>query len=205
MVPSRATAADGLIEIHQRFGELLPDDLLRAEDPETGAKIRVIPGKLREHDVKVGHHIPVSPGALPRILERFEAVYSKLGRTDSILAAATAHHRLLWIHPFLDGNGRVARLMSYAMLLDTLDTGGIWSIARGLARNEGTYKSKLMACDAERRNDLDGRGQLSEEALAEFTLYFLTTCIDQVEFMEGLVQPNRLRVNARVKVHHWPA
>ncbi len=81
-----------------------------------------------------------------------------MGRIDRILAAATAHHRLLWIHPFLDGNGRVARLMSYAMLLETLDTGGVWSIARGLARNESTYKSKLMACDTHRRNDLDGRG-----------------------------------------------
>ena len=100
--------------------------------------------------------------------------------TDSILGAATAHHRLLWINPFLDGNGRVARLMSYTMLLDTLDTGGIWSITRGLARHEGTYKSQLMACDAHRRNDLDGRGHLSEEALTEFTRYFLTTCIDQV-------------------------
>ena len=50
-----------------------------------------------------------------------------------------------------------------------------------------------MACDAERRNDLDGRGHLSEEALAEFTRFFLTTCIDQVEFMEGQVQPDRLR------------
>jgi Fic family protein len=36
----------------------------------------------------------------------------------------------LWIHPFLDGNGRVARLMSHAMLLEALGTGGIWSIAR---------------------------------------------------------------------------
>ena len=189
----RATTADGLIEIHQRFSELLPDDLLWAENPETGEKIRAIPGKLRERDVKVGRHIPVSPGALPRFLERFEVAYTKLGRTDSILAAATAHHRLLWTHPFLDGNGRVARLMSYTMLLDTLDTGGIWSIARGLARHEGTYKSQLMACDAHRRNDLDGRGHLSEEALAEFARYFLTTCIDQVQFMERLVQPDRLR------------
>ena len=113
--------------------------------------------------------------------------------TDSILGAATAHHRLLWINPFLDGNGRVARLMSYTMLLDTLDTGGIWSITRGLACHEGTYKGQLMACDAERRNDLDGRGHLSEEAFTEFTRYFLTTCIDQVEFMKGLVQPDRLR------------
>ena len=110
-----------------------------------------------------------------------------------LVAVAAAHHRLLWIHPFLDGNGRVARLMSYAMLLETLDTGGIWSIARGLARNESTYKGLLMACDAPRRNDLDGRGHLSEEALAKFTKFFLTTCIDQVDFMEGLVSPDRLR------------
>ena len=189
----RATTADGLIEIHRRFGELLPDELLWAEDPETGEKIKIIPGSLRQRDVKVGRHIPVSPGALPRFLKRFEDVYGRLGKTDSILASSSAHHRLLWIHPFLDGNGRVARLMSYAMLLETLDTGGIWSIARGLARNESTYKSHLMACDAKRRNDLDGRGNLSEEALAEFTIFFLNICIDQVKFMEDLVQPDRLR------------
>ncbi len=136
----RATTADGLTEIHRRFSELLPEELLWAADPETGERIKVIPGELRQRDVKVGRHIPVSPGALPRFVERFEAVYGKLGKTDTILAAASAHHRLLWIHPFLDGNGRVARLMSHAMLLETLDTGGVWSIARGLARDEGTYK-----------------------------------------------------------------
>ena len=189
----RAPSVDGLIETHRRFCEMLPDDLLQAEDPETGERIRVIPGTLRERDVTVGRHVPVSPGALPRILERFEAVYDRLGKTDGILAAACAHHRLLWIHPFLDGNGRVARLMSHAMLLEALDTGGVWSIARGLARNEETYKSLLMACDAGRRNDLDGRGHLSEEALAAFTRFFLATCIDQVDFMEALVQPDRLR------------
>ncbi|GMQ90366.1 MAG: Fic family protein [Gammaproteobacteria bacterium] len=189
----RATTTDGLCEIHRRFGELLPPDLLWAEDLETGEKIKVVPGALRQRDVKVGQHIPVSPGAIPRFMTRFESVYSRLGRTDSILAAATAHHHLVWIHPFLDGNGRVARLMSHAMLLDTLDTGGVWSIARDLARNVDEYKSLLAACDLPRRNDLDGRGHLSEEALAEFTRFFITTCIDQVNFMEELVQPERLR------------
>jgi Fic family protein len=69
-----------------------------------------------------------------------------LGKAETIIAAAAAHHWLLWIHPFLDGNGRVARLMSHAMLLEALDTGGIWSIARGLARNVNSYKSHLAAC-----------------------------------------------------------
>jgi Fic family protein len=126
-------------------------------------------------------------------MARFEQVYSHLGKTDQILAAAAAHHRLLWIHPFLDGNGRVARLMSHAMLLETLNTGGVWSVARGLARNEQQYKSLLMACDQTRKNDLVGRGNLSESALAEFTEFFLSVCIDQIDFMQSLVQPDRLR------------
>ena len=189
----KAASAAGVIEIHRRFCDLLPDDLLWVENPDTKERLRVVPGELRQRDVKVGRHVPISPGALPRFLKRFEQAYAKLGRVDSIVAAAAAHHRLLWLHPLLDGNGRVARLMSYAMLREELDTGGIWSIARGLARNEAAYKDHLAACDLPRRNDLDGRGELSEEALAEFAVFFLTICIDQVRFMEQLVQPNRLR------------
>jgi hypothetical protein len=37
--------------------------------------------------------------------------------------------------------------MSHAVLLETLDTGGIWSVARGLARNLATYRGHLMAFD----------------------------------------------------------
>lgn len=189
----RATTQEGIIEVHRRFCELLPEELLWVENPDTKERIQVIAGKLRDRDVAVGRHVPVSPGALPRFLTRCEEAYAKLGKTDAIIASACAHHRLLWIHPFLDGNGRVARLMSYAMQRETLDTGGIWSIARGLARNEAAYKQHLTACDMQRRNDLDGRGTLSEEALAEFAIFFLQTCIDQVAFMQGLVQPDQLR------------
>ena len=93
------------------------------------------------------------------------------------------------MHPFLDGNGRVARLMSHAMLLGILDTGAVWSVSRGLARNVQQYKTLLANCDATRRNDLDGRGALSEEALAELTRFFLTVCIDQVDFMRASSSP----------------
>jgi Fic family protein len=141
----------------------------------------------------VGRHIVVSPGAVPRFLAYFEKTCSGVGKADVILATAAAHHRLLWVHPFLDGNGRVTRLMSHAMLLDGLDTGAVWSMARGLARSDGAYKQHLTQCDLPRRNDLDGRGNPSEEALASFTRFFLETCIDQVNFMESLMQPDRLR------------
>ena len=189
----RAVTTEGICEIHRRFCAELPEALLWVEDPENMERVRVVPGELRKRDVKVGGHVAISAGAVPRFLKRFEHVYNHLGKTDSILAAAPAHHRLLWIHPFLDGNGRVARLMSHASLLETLDTGAVWSVARGLARNVEEYKRHLAACDAPRRNDLDGRGNLSEEALASFSEFFLKACTDQVSFMESLMQPDRLR------------
>ena len=189
----RAVTADGIREIHRRFCELLPDDMLWIEEPDTHERRCVIPGELRRRDVRVGRHVPVSPGAVSRFLARVENGYGRVGKADAILAAAAAHHRLLWIHPFLDGNGRVTRLVSHAMLLETLDTGAVWSVARGLARSERAYKAHLGECDLPRRNDLDGRGNLSEEALASFTRFFLETCIDQVAFMENLMQPDRLR------------
>ncbi|MCC6265569.1 MAG: Fic family protein [Bryobacterales bacterium] len=189
----RALTTDGIREIHRRFCELLPDDLLWVDNPATKDRLRVLPGELRTRDVQVGTHVAISPAALPRFLKRFEAVYGNTGKAESIAATAAAHHRLLWMHPFLDGNGRVARLMSHAQLLNTLDTGALWSVARGLARNVQEYKRLLASCDQTRRNDLDGRGNLSEEALGEFTQFFLNVCIDQVTFMESLIQPDRLR------------
>lgn len=189
----RVTAQETILEIHRRFGELLPDELLIVTNPDTGEKIRMVPGALRTRDVKVGRHIAISPGAIPRFLSRFDGAYKMLGRSQKLLAVAAAHHRLAWIHPFLDGNGRVIRLMSYAMLRELLDTGGIWSVARGLARSETSYKAHLMACDEPRRGNLDGRGTLSETALADFTRFFLEMCLDQVRFMEEIIEPERLR------------
>jgi Fic family protein len=194
-----ALSASGLCEIHRRFCSLLPEDLLWVEEPRTHQRTPVVPGQLRHRDVQVGQHVSISPGALPRFLARFEEVYRRVGKAEIIISAAAQHHRFLWMHPFLDGNGRVARLMSHAVLLEALDTGGIWSVARGLARSVERYKELLANCDLTRWNDLDGRGNLSEDALVKFTHFFLTVCIDQVTFMEGLVQPDRLRT----RILHW--
>lgn len=188
-----AVTIEAIRDIHRRFHAELPDDLKWVEDPITKKRLPVHPGELRRHDVQVGRHVCISPGAVPRFLARFEEEFSKLGKAETVMATAAAHHRLAWIHPFMDGNGRVMRLMSHATLLETLDTGAVWSISRGLARNVEDYKSHLAACDMPRRNDLDGRGALSEKALENFTEFFLGVCLDQVNFMEGLVQPDRLR------------
>lgn len=194
---SPATTAS-LLEIHRRFCAELPEELLWVEGREQGIRDKVAPGVFRARDVAVGKHIPISSGAVARFMQRFEDVYAELGKSATILASAAMHHRFLWIHPFLDGNGRVVRLMSHATFLQTLDTGGVWSVARGLARNVEAYRAHLAECDLPRRNDLDGRGVLSQEALVRFTTFFLQTCLDQVAFMETLMQPDRLLVRIKL-------
>src|SRR4029077_5928443 len=64
----RKTTLEALREIHRRFCEKLPDELLWVKNPESGERMRVVPGELRRRDVKVGRQVPVSPGALPRFI-----------------------------------------------------------------------------------------------------------------------------------------
>lgn len=176
--------------LHQEFCTQLPQELLIVENPDTGEKAIVAPGEIRDKTVKVGHHVPPYPKSIMDFMKRFDEAYNpkKLSQPQRIIASAAAHHRFLWVHPFFDGNGRVARLMSYAALLREGIGNPLWSIARGLARNAVPYKKLLMSADSERLNDLDGRGHLSQEALINFCHFFLTTAIDQVNYMHSLLQ-----------------
>jgi len=180
--------------VHEQFCSALPEEMLWVENPDTGERLKVIPGELRTRTVRVGHHVPPPPEMLAAYMPRLAEVYEpgKLSRQQQIVSVAAAHHRLLWIHPFLDGNGRVARLISHAMLLRLRVGSGLWSVARGLARRADRYRDLLAAADAPRRDDFDGRGARSLAALKDFCQFFLETCIDQVNFMSDLLQPSEL-------------
>ena len=180
--------------LHREFCRRLPEELLGVENPDTGASVRLVPGRLRDGDVAVGRHIAPPANDLPRFLDHYQSAYTRnwLSRTQSIIAVGAAHHRLLWIHPFYDGNGRVARLLSHAMLLHLGVGSSLWSVARGLARNVGEYKTRLAEADAPRQGNYDGRGERSTAKLEEFCAFFLRICIDQVEFMGSLLRPGEL-------------
>jgi Fic family protein len=125
------------------------------------------------------------------MMTRFFQAYSNpnILATNQPVAIAAAHHRLAWIHPFGDGNGRVARLYSQACFIRAgIDGFGLWTLSRGLARRRSAYFAALDAADQKRWNDLDGRGNLSDRALADFCCFFLETVLDQIQFMSGLFQ-----------------
>lgn len=159
----------------------------------------MVPGELRTRQVAVGRHEAPTAAALPRFIERWAQVYGQQRRGEaSVVALAAAHHRLAWMHPFLDGNGRVAGLHTHLLLHTGGNTKGIWSPLRAYARTEARYKALLQAADEHRRGDLDGRGNLSQSALIDWVNYHFDVCIDQVEFMAGMldIQGMRGRIEA---------
>ncbi len=187
--------------LHEEFCSRLPPEMLFVTDPATGERLEVEPGRWRRRDVEVGRHLPPEPNDLPRFMARFDAAYKApvLNRFRQIQAVGAVHQRFLWIHPFLDGNGRVARLMSHA-LLKRLGVGtSLWSVARGLAREENRYKALLAGADGPRQGDRDGRGNLTHRGLVEFCRFFLEQSLDQVRFMSNLLEPSNL-LN-RMEIH----
>lgn len=189
-----------LRRVHYEFCTRLPDDMLTIRVEEEDAKgektgvvheYPVVPGKYRTDYVKVGQHKAVEPSMVPAFMQRFDRGYSKpyVRATNSVIATAAAHHRLLWIHPFLDGNGRVARLHSYAMLKRWGIGSELWSVARGLARRVNNYKAALQRADDPPQFMTDGRGTLSDGRLAELASFFIEVCKDQVEFMATMIEP----------------
>ena len=187
-------ASAGFIRwLHEEFYRDAPAAMLVVRN-DTSER-RMTPGAFRarpDEDVTVGRHQPPSPDKVAAFMAHFEQRYrlAPLGAGGRIMAIAAAHHRLNYIHPFLDGNGRVSRLMSHAMALYAgVGAHGLWSVSRGLARglaSRGEYKRMMDHADMPRQGDLDGRGNLSRRALADFTAWFLKVCLDQVTFMTGL-------------------
>ncbi len=193
--------------LHREFYRDGPQAMLRIGEGERAFDME--PGAWRskpEHDVAVGRHVPPSSDRVADFMQYFESRYrlEPLGKAGRILAIPAAHHRFNYVHPFPDGNGRVSRLMSHAMGLQAgIGAHGLWSISRGLARglkSRGEYKEMMDRADTPRQGDLDGRGNLSQRALAEFTLWFLEVCRDQIGFMASLFEIDTLARRLRTLV-----
>ena len=191
-VPSHLTSENYICWLHKEFCSRLPKTLMWVEDPDTKKRVEVIPGKLRTESVIVGQHFPPLAQNIPRFLEKFEKAYDpqNLSKLRRVLAVAASHHRLLWIHPFFDGNGRVTRLFSHVYLKFIGLGTGLWSVSRGLARTVNEYRACLQNADSPRLGDLDGRGNLSTQGLVDFCRYFLKACLDQVQYMGSLLEPD---------------
>lgn len=200
-------SSDFIQWLHREFYRDASPDMLRIENG--GRSFDMEPGAFRNqplHDVAVGRHVPPSSERVDAFMAHFSMRYrfADLGQGARILSMAAAHHRLNYIHPFPDGNGRISRLMSHAMAHSAgIGARGLWSISRGLARglaSRSEYKQMMDYADTPRQGSLDGRGNLSLRALSGFTAWFLNVCADQVTFMSGLFDLDRIEERLRAYV-----
>jgi Fic family protein len=187
--------------LHHSFYEGATDEMLTMR--HAGQEVRIIPGEWRQGDVEVGAHVPPPHDAVASFMTHFHTRFRLdwlHGQVTRTLGMATAHHRFNYIHPFYDGNGRVSRLMSHAMAHHAgIGAGGLWSVSRGLARGlrdglpgREEYREMMQLADRVRQGDRDGRGNLSLAALVTFTKWFLAVCEDQVNFMAGMIDFDRM-------------
>ncbi|SDY84637.1 Fic family protein [Citreimonas salinaria] len=185
------TSVSFIVELHRRFYEEMPEEFRYTE--HGFKRVEIVPGAFRTDEVQVGRHLPPSPDRIKSFMAHYEMRYRGLtrGATGRILSIPAAHHRLNYIHPFLDGNGRVSRLVTHAMIQRAgIGAGGLWSISRGLARSlgdRGEYMAWMDTADMPRQGDQDGRGNLSLQALIGFTGWFLTVVQQDIRFTRSIL------------------
>ena len=182
-------SAEAVQAIHQELFGRLPEADLFTDEGEP-----IVPGQLRGREVQVGQHVAPECSSVPSFLGRWGSYYGSVRRGEAALVAiACAHQRLGWVHPFVDGNGRVMRLHTHTLLSALGYTGGLWSPLRGFARRTERHYALLADADSARRGDLDGRGNLSEQALIAWVDYVLDICQDQADFMSGMLDFETLK------------
>ncbi len=74
-------------------------------------------GRYRTQNVRIGgsDHSPPQPA---KIIGLLDGLFAELGgRADPLIKSIYLHHRLVFVHPFLDGNGRTARLAANLLLI----------------------------------------------------------------------------------------
>jgi Fic family protein len=156
-------SSDFIRGLHSELYQRLPNEFRVVKNQAGEKEYPIQPGNFPDHPAGVGHHSAPEHSWLDAFMSRFEQAYStnSIAPTDQLIAALAAHHRFMWIHPFSDGNGRVARLMTSAYLIRIgIDDLGLWSWARGLARSQSDYYAYLQEADHPRRGDRDGKGAL---------------------------------------------
>ena len=190
-----AYSLNTILDIHKKFYE--KKEMSYALNIKHGdLEVDMIPGVMREGDVKVGLHIPPSGENLNAYFNEFEYLYNQSKhstKTMKLIYALCSHHRLTYIHPFYDGNGRVSRLyLDYLINHAGIEGYGLWNISRGLARNQKNYREYLSLADENAASYNDGRGPLSLKGLEVYLDFMLDMALDQVRFMNEYLKLDSL-------------
>lgn len=179
---------DSILDVHKRFYSKV-EMAYALKIKHSDLEVDMIPGELRKSFVKIGSHIAPNPDDLITIFNEFEILYNQCkfeSQTMKLIYALCSHHRLVYIHPFYDGNGRSRLYLDYLFQKIGLEGYGLWNLSRGLARNVDEYKKALSIADEPYRGSYDdGRGL---KALKQFLDFMLDIALDQIKYMSSVIK-----------------
>jgi len=140
------------------------------------------PGAFRVGNVSIKQspHLPPDVSTLPGYLdELFTFINAPADPKLDLLRLATAHHRFAWIHPFTNGNGRVVRLATYAMLIARgfdVRTGRILNPSAIFCNDRNLYYTMLSKADSG-----------SDDSLLEWNRYVLQGLVNEMNKIDKLI------------------
>lgn len=109
------------ITINRRFFSDLHKMIVKDLTPPPNGEGDMTPGIYRNHSVEIVGSLHKPPETEEQVVEYMEElcdfVNTPLPLKSELLKISLAHHRFMWIHPFGNGNGRVGRLFTYALLV----------------------------------------------------------------------------------------
>ncbi len=197
--PDNICEFDFVGKIHKMFYEQLPEQHQFTHSQGGFTRYSVTPGKMRDANVfldsgRTSH----GPDAkeLPAQYDVFRRLYNPVNfhGDERLIAIAASHHRLGWLHPFRDGNGRVIRLFSGLYMAHIgINRSNLWPLSRGFSRNKQWYMTNLQSADSPSE---DGKS-FDQEFFADYCLFFLEVCLDQIRFMDSILGLNR--IDARIE------
>lgn len=140
------------------------------------------PGAYRSGQVQIAQSTHLPPDALevPRYMAELVAFINQADAPKyDLMKVALAHHRFTWIHPFSNGNGRVVRLLTYALLIKY----GFKVSAAGRLVNPAA----VFCADRNRYYAMLNEGdQGSDAGLEQWCTYVLSGLRDELNKVAGL-------------------
>ena len=173
-----------LPSLHKHFYSELPLEHQYCHSDGGFTNYRVMPGEFRDKLVSVdgAHQLGPEADDVPVLYEEIIQHYipEKYHGDEKLIAILSSHHRLTWLHPFRDGNGRMVRLHTTAAMANIgINRSNLWSLSRGISRdtkNHFSYEMNLQDADS-----------FTDESLSDFILFCLEQCLDQIQFIGKLL------------------
>ena len=142
------------------------------------------PGAYRSTQVTIAQseHLPPDPLLVPGYMQELVAFINRADPPKyDLIKVALAHHRFGWVHPFGNGNGRVVRLLTYALLIKygfNVKTGGrVLNPTAVFCSNHEQYYAMLAHADAG-----------LPAALEQWCVYVLQGVLSELQKVDRLTQ-----------------